>query len=109
MAHSITTIKKRSTFVKIRDNGKFIKSNAFNIQILENNELNKEIAVGYTATKRIGNAVIRNKSKRRMRALARKVITKFGKTNFYYVIIAKSSLLKKDFRELELELEKIIT
>ena len=108
MAHSLITIKKRSTFVKIRDNGKFLKSNSFNIQILENKELNNIIAIGYTATKRMGNAVIRNRSKRRMRALARKVISKYGKINFYYVIIAKSSLLKKKFKELEFELEKII-
>lgn len=109
MANSLITIKKRSTFVNIRDKGKFIRSNSFNIQILENIELNDLIAVGYTATKRIGNAVVRNRSKRVMRELARKVIAKYGKINFYYVIIAKSSLLKKTFKELELELEKIIT
>ena len=43
-----------------------------------------------------------------MRELARKVITKYGKINFYYVIIAKSTLLKKPFKELELELKKLI-
>jgi len=66
------------------------------------------ISVGYTATKRLGNAVVRNKSKRIMRELARKVISKYGKINFYYVIIAKSNLLKKPFKELELELKKLI-
>mgnify|MGYP006095032093 CR=1 FL=1 len=108
MAHFLITIKKRSTFVHIRDNGKFIRSNSFNIQILEDLELKKVMAVGYTATKRLGNAVIRNRSKRIMRELARKVISKYGKINFYYVIIAKSNLLKKPFKELELELEKLI-
>ena len=43
-----------------------------------------------------------------MRELAKKVIIKYGKINFYYVIIAKSNLLKKPFKELELELEKLI-
>jgi ribonuclease P protein component len=109
MADFLITIKKRSTFVHVRDNGKFIRSNSFNIQILEDLRLEKIIAVGYTATKRLGNAVIRNKSKRIMRELARKVILKYGKINFYYVIIAKSNLLKKPFKELELELEKLIT
>ena len=109
MAYSLITIKKRSTFVFIRDNAKFIKSQSFNIQILENFELNSMILVGYTATKRLGNAVIRNRSKRIMRELARKVILKYGKINFYYVLIAKSKLLKKPFKELEIELKKIIT
>ena len=108
MADFLTTIKKRSKFVYVRDNGKFIRSNSFNIQLLEDFKLDKVIAVGYTATKKLGNAVIRNKSKRIMRELARKVISKYGKINFYYVIIAKSNLLKKPFKELELELEKLI-
>ena len=108
MADFLTTIKKRSKFVYVRDNGKFIRSNSFNIQLLEDFKLDKVIAVGYTATKKLGNAVIRNKSKRIMRELARKVITKYGKINFYYVIIAKSNLLKKPFKELEQELKKLI-
>ena len=108
MAHSLITIKKRSTFIHVKENGTFIRSNSFNIQILENKDVNKTIFVGYTATKRLGNAVIRNRAKRIMRELARKVITKFGKINFYYVIIAKTSLLKKAFKDLELELEKKI-
>ena len=108
MAHPLITIKKRSSFVYVRDNGNFIRSNSFNIQILEDNKLGNQIFVGYTATKRLGNATIRNKSKRRMRELAKKVITKYGKINFYYVLIAKSLLLKKTFSEIELELKKIL-
>jgi ribonuclease P protein component len=108
MAHPLITIKKRSSFVYVRNHGKFIRSNSFNLQILEDLELNKVISVGFTATKRLGNAVMRNKCKRIMRELARKIISKYGKINFYYVIIAKSSLLKRSFKELELELEKLI-
>ena len=108
MVHFLITIKKRSTFVHVRNRGEFIRSKSFNLQMLEDLKLEKMIAVGYTATKRLGNAVVRNKAKRIMRELARKVITKYGKINFYYVIIAKSTLFKKPFKELELELEKLI-
>ena len=108
MAHFLITIKKRSTFLYVKKHGKFIRSYSFNIQMLEDLKLEKRIAVGYTATKRMGTAVVRNKSKRIMRELARKVIVKYGKINFYYVIIAKSNLLKKPFKELELELEKLM-
>ena len=108
MAQSIVSIKKRSTFIYVRQNSKFIRSSSFNIQILEDKLLNNSIAVGYIATKRIGNAVNRNRAKRRMRELARKVISKYGKINFYYVLIAKSSLIKMPFKNLEIELEKKI-
>mgnify|MGYP001296455199 CR=1 FL=1 len=108
MAQSITSIKKRSTFLYVRDKGRSIHSNSFVIQILEDNKLNESIAIGYTASKKLGNAVTRNKAKRRMRELARKVISKYGKINFYYVLIAKIPLLKMPFKDLEIELERKI-
>ena len=108
MAKLLNTIKKRSTFVYVKDKGRFIRSKSFNIQILEDLGLNNTIAIGYTATKRLGNAVIRNKSKRRMRELAKKVLIKYGKKNFYYVLIAKSNLLKKPFKEIELEFTNLL-
>ena len=107
MAQQIFTIKKRSTFVMIRNKGEFIKGKNMNIQILHNQDLENSIGVGYTASKKIGNAVKRNKAKRIMRELARKIIIN-GKINSYYVLIAKSSILDEKFDKLILELKKNI-
>ncbi len=108
MAQSLVTIKKRSIFVHIRNKCNFIRGKAINVQILQDDNLNDIIAVGYTATKKLGNAVLRNKAKRKMRELAKKVITKYGKNNSYYVLIAKTSIFKTSFLDLENELKKII-
>ena len=108
MARTLNTIKKRSTFLNVKKKGQFLRSFSFNIQILKDMNLDNNINVGYTATKRLGNAIKRNKAKRIMRELAKKVILKYGKKNFYYVIIAKNSLLKTTFKNLENELIKII-
>ena len=91
----------------IRDEGKFIKGKNINVQILHNQKLENSIGVGYTASKKIGNAVKRNKAKRIMRELARKIIIN-GKINSYYVLIAKSSLLDVKFNNLLIELEEKI-
>ena len=91
----------------IRNRGKFIRGKNINIQILHNQELENSIGVGYTASKKIGNAVKRNRAKRIMRELAKKIIIN-GKTNSYYVLIAKSSLLKEKFENLLLELKEKI-
>ena len=107
MAHKLFTIKKRSTFVMIRNEGSFVKGKNINIQILHNQNLENSVGVGYTASKKIGNAVKRNRAKRIMRELARKIIIN-GKINSYYVLIAKKSLLDKKFDELLLELKKYI-
>ena len=107
MAQTIFTIKKRSIFEKIREKGRFLKGENLNLQILSDQYLNNSIGVGYTATKRIGNAVKRNKAKRIMRELAKKIIRK-DKTNIYYVLIAKPSLLDTSFEELIKELRNKI-
>ena len=109
MAPLIVTIKKRSTFVFVKNNGRFVRGKAINLQILEDNNLKGIIAVGYTANKRLGNAVKRNKAKRLMRELARKVLIKYGKINSYYVLIAKNSIFGTPFVTLEIELKKLIT
>ena len=104
MAHPIFTIKKRSTFLMVREKGRFIRGKNLNLQILINQDLNDSIGVGYIATKKIGKAVKRNKAKRIMKELAKKILIK-GKINSYFVLIAKPSLLQTSFEELFRELE----
>ena len=88
----------------VRNEGKFVKSKNMNVQILHNQDLENSIGIGYTASKKIGNAVKRNKAKRIMRELARKILIN-GEINSYYVLIAKNSLLEEKFDKLLLELK----
>ena len=104
MAHPIFTIKKRSTFLMVREKGSFIRGKNLNLQILINQDLNDSIGVGYIATKKIGKAVKRNKARRIMKELAKKILIK-GKINSYFVLIARPSLLETPFEELFKELE----
>ena len=112
MAHKLFTIKKRSTFVKIRDEGKFLKSKNINLQILLNQNLDNTIGVGYTATKKIGNAVKRNRAKRRMRALILSLLKEDNilfKEKYSYVLIAKQSILKASFFEMHNQLKQCLS
>ena len=109
MAHPLEIIRKRSTFILIREKGEIVHGKAFNVQFLEDQNLNNAIYVGFTATKKIGTAVKRNKAKRIMRELVRKVIAKYGKINSYYVLIAKKSIFEIRFRSQEIELKELIS
>ena len=44
---------KRSTFVMIRNEGKFVKSKNMNVQIIHNQDLENSIGIGYTASKKL--------------------------------------------------------
>ena len=79
------------------------------MQFLEDSSLNGVTAVGFTATKKVGNAVKRNRAKRLMRELVKKVLIKYGKINSYYVLIAKNSIFGAPFATLEIELKELIS
>ncbi|WP_298568985.1 ribonuclease P protein component [uncultured Aliiroseovarius sp.] len=46
--------------------------------------------IGYTCSKKVGNAVARNHAKRRLRAIARDVLPTFGKPGWDYVLIGRA-------------------
>ena len=81
MAQQFQTIRKRSIFILVKDKGKLIRGKAFNLQFLEDPDLEDNIYVGFTATKRLGKSVKRNKAKRIMRDLVRRNMSKYGKND----------------------------
>ena len=63
---------------------------------------------GFTVTKKIGNAVVRNRMKRRLRALAREFLPAAGIANADHVLIGREAGIERDFTELRAELEKAL-
>ena len=64
------------------------------------------IRVGYTCSKKVGNAVARNRAKRRMREIARLVLPEFGKPGWDYVLIGRrDETAARDFVTLQNDLK----
>lgn len=84
---SITTIKKRTDFLRLNRAGKAIAP----LLILRygKNETGG-VRVGYTVTTQCGNAVARNRIKRRLRALARELLPAYARPGHDYVFIARA-------------------
>lgn len=56
--------------------------------------------IGYTVTKKIGNAVIRNRTKRRLRSAAQQAAQPLMQPGHDYVVIARHKAADCDFSEL---------
>ena len=67
------------------------------------------IRIGFTASKKVGNAVARNRAKRRLRALARAVLPNAAKPGWDYVLIARAGeTASRSFQDLESDLHRAI-
>ncbi len=66
------------------------------------------VRLGYTVTKKVGNAVVRNRMKRRMRELARALVPEFGRDGHDYVLIGREGGIERDFAALKGELAKAL-
>lgn len=62
------------------------------------------LRLGITVTKKIGNAVVRNRMKRRFRALAREVMPLHGMADTDHVLIGRDGGVERDFALLRDEL-----
>jgi len=58
------------------------------------------LRLGFTASKKIGNAVARNRAKRRLRAAAYALLPLSGREGHDYVLVARQGILVRDFAAL---------
>lgn len=96
----ILTFKKRKDFLRVAQ-GQHVATHNMVLQATRSLFDDENIRVGYTATKKIGNAVIRSKSKRRLRAIVREVLIPNSLNHIDYVFIARTGTADCDFRELK--------
>lgn len=95
-------LKKRQDFVNVANQGQKIISSGLILQFLKVNDPDA-LKVGFTATKKLGNAVVRNRVKRRLRVIVQKQFSQ-AKRGYYYVLIGRSGTLVRKFADLEKDL-----
>ena len=102
----IDKITKRSDYLRA-SKSKYFRSNSFIIQFY-NRADDLGPRYGVTATKKIGNAIKRNKAKRRIRNLVKDLLPKYGKNGYDYVFIAKENLINEDWEVLKEESTSVL-
>lgn len=80
----------------------------FVLQVRPRGDGDPAMRVCYTVTKKIGNAVVRNRMKRRLRALARELLPEKGVPGADHVLIGRNGGIERDFAALRAELTKAL-
>ncbi len=115
----IQILKKRKDFVRAAHQGFKMVSTTLILQAaqsLSSAEKNNYCSLGYTATKKIGKAHIRNRTKRRLRAAAREIFPSLALPGKDYVLIGRFNThdcsfdqLKKDMKTALKRINKFFT
>jgi len=80
----------------------------FVLQVRPRDDGDAAMRVGFTVTKKIGNAVVRNRMKRRLRALARDLLPGKGIAGADHVLIGRQGGIERDYQALTAELLKAL-
>lgn len=98
----ISVLRKRAEFLAVAENGKKWVAPGLILQQGGAQKTGaKSLRYGLTASGKIGNAVTRNRARRRLRALAQALLPRHAAQGFDYVLIARATTPSRAFADLE--------
>jgi ribonuclease P protein component len=105
---AIGILKTRPDFLRAAS-AKRQGTGGFMLQARARGDDSAQVRVGYTASKKIGNAVARNRAKRRLRAVVRAVMPGGGRPGWDYVLVARpGATVDRDFAALLADLRSAL-
>jgi ribonuclease P protein component len=102
-----TVIKKRSDFLAA-NRGKRYATPGFVLLVFDRRDDDPAKRLGITITKKVGNAVVRNRMRRRFRELARELLAEHGKAGADHILIGRDGGIERDFSALRAEMVKAL-
>ncbi len=106
-ATSLETIRLRRDFVAA-NKARRVVTPGFILLVNPRGDDSPVIRAGFTVTRKIGGAVVRNRMKRRLRALARDLVARLGQPGADHVLIGRENGIERDFGLLHAELERAL-
>lgn len=96
-------IRKQKEFDRIYSRSKRVRTEHYTILIhfTDKKKKNQKLPrFGFVVSKKVGNAIVRNRTKRKMREIVRKKLSEFNES-FEAIIIAGPKIVELDFHQLE--------
>lgn len=100
-------LRQRADFLAA-NGGLRVGTPAFVLLVKPRGDDDAQPRIGYTVTKKIGNAVTRNRIKRRFRALVRQVLPEHGLRGADHVMIGRGEAMTRDFSAMQADLVRAL-
>jgi ribonuclease P protein component len=100
-------LRRRSEFQRAA-RGKRVQDQAFTLQACRRPDTEAELGprVGFTVTKKVGNSVVRNRIRRRLREAIKRASPDVALADHDYVVMAREASLRKNFAALVESLDR---
>ena len=108
----IARLQKRQDFVRLNESGRTLVTPAFVVLSAPGTSSPPTVRIGFTASRKVGNSVIRNRARRRLRAVVDQLI----RLNPQFTapapldinLIARYKVLTRDYAQLEQDLRRTL-
>jgi ribonuclease P protein component len=107
MGGRLVTLKTRADFLRVAAERRRVVAPGFVLQAARRPpDLAGDgmVRVGVTASRKIGNAVTRNRAKRRLRSIASAILSREGRPGTDYVLIARATTVDRPYEALVTDL-----
>lgn len=102
---AVPTFKASPDFQRLSRDGRRWSASAFILQYLPKDP-ETPAQFGFTASRKVGNAVVRNRAKRRLRELVRLQLKEGALMGFDLVLIARTAAATQDFSTMQADFKR---